>query len=180
MSLTNNSRNPAIRARAAKVLPLPAMRNQRPLPPARVLLGLDGNAARGKQVFSLKGGAECNSCHSTDGSKQLAGPHLTHIGTKFGKDGLLDSILNPSAAVAPEFTLWLLDTKTRGTVTGTIAEDTPQRVVLRTETGEEIRLKPAEITSRRASKLSMMPEDLATRMTEQQIADLLEYLITLR
>ncbi|MBI3683240.1 MAG: PQQ-dependent sugar dehydrogenase [Acidobacteria bacterium] len=180
MSAAHQSRNPAIHARAEKLLPLPATKNKKPLPPARVLLALEGNAERGKRVFSMKGGPECNNCHSLDGSKQLAGPHLTNTGGKFGKEGLLDALLNPSAAIAPEYTMWILETKTRGTVTGTLGEDTPQRVVVRTETGDQIRLKPSEITSRRASKLSMMPEDLPARLTGQQIADLLEFLTTLK
>jgi hypothetical protein len=41
-------------------------------------------------------------------------------------------------------------------------------------------LKPADIQSRRRSKLSMMPEDLPSRMTAQQIADLLAFLDTLK
>ena len=63
---------------------------------------------------------------------------------------------------------------------GILAEDTPQRIVVRTEQGEEIRLKPAEVRARRKSKLSMMPEDLVNRMTEQQLVDVVAFLQTLR
>lgn len=179
-NLTHQSRNRQVVARARKLLPLPATKNARPLPPPRVLLSMEGDIERGRKVFSARGGPECANCHSIDGKKQLAGPHMTHIAAKFGKDGLLDAILNPSAAIAPEYTQWILDTKSEGTVSGTIGVDTPQRVTLRTDTGEELRLKPDDITSRRKSKLSMMPEDLPGRMTEQQIADLLAFLETLK
>jgi putative membrane-bound dehydrogenase-like protein len=179
-NLAHQSRNRQVMARARKLMPLPATKNARPLPPPRVLLNMEGDAERGRKLFSAKGGPECANCHSLDGKKQLAGPHLTHIGTKYGKDGLLDSILNPSAAIAPEYFYWILETKSDGTVSGTIGVDTPQRVTLRTDTGEELRLKPADIQSRRRSKLSMMPEDLPSRMTAQQIADLLAFLDTLK
>ena len=180
INVINQNRNPAIRARAAKVLPPMATKGQTVLSPPRGLLFKEGDAARGKRIFSLKGGPECHNCHSLVEGKQLAGPNLSGIGTKYGKEGLLDSILNPSAAIAPEYTMWIFETKTQGLVTGTIGEDTPQRVIVRTETGEQIRLRPSDITSRRQSKLSMMPEDLINRLTEPQLVDLLEYLLTLK
>jgi putative heme-binding domain-containing protein len=76
--------------------------------------------------------------------------------------------------------VWILETRSQGQVIGILAEDTPQRVVVRNENGDEIRLKPSDIKSRRRSQLSMMPEDLVNHMTEQQLVDLLEYLTTLR
>ncbi len=179
-NLVGQSRDPATRARAAKVLPPLPTRNKTRLPAARFLAAQQGDAAAGKRVFSLKTGADCASCHSLDSSKQLVGPNLSAIGGKLGKEALLDSILNPSAGIAHEYVTWILDTRAQGQVIGILAEDTPQRVVVKTETGESIRLRPAEITGRRKSNLSMMPEDLVTKMTEQQLVDLLEYLATLK
>ena len=74
---------------------------------------------------------------------------MAAIGSKLGKDALLDSILSPSATIAHEYVTWIL------------AVDTPQRVVVKTENGEAIRLKPGEITGR-------------------QLADVLEFLTTLK
>jgi len=97
-----------------------------------------------------------------------------------GREALLDSILNPSAGIAPEFYSWIIATKTQGQVIGILQEDTPQRVVLALDTGEEARLQPSAIVSRRRSRLSMMPEDLIHTMTGRQLVDLLAYLETLR
>ncbi|MEZ5363510.1 MAG: hypothetical protein R2748_14505 [Bryobacterales bacterium] len=52
--------------------------------------------------------------------------------------------------------------------------------MVRNEFGDEIRLKPDQITGRRKSNLSMMPEDIVNTMTEQQLIDLLEFLSTLK
>jgi len=111
---------------------------------------------------------------------ESTGPDLSAIGGKLGKDALLDAILNPSAGIAPEYYVWILDTRSQGQVIGILAEDTPQRVVVRNENGDEIRLKPADIKARRRSQLSMMPEDLVHQMTERQLVDLLAYLTTLK
>ena len=76
--------------------------------------------------------------------------------------------------------MWVIETKTQGEVIGIITEDAPQRVVVKTDATAEVRLKPAEIKSRRRSHLSLMPEDLMNYMTEQQLVDVVEYLKTLQ
>jgi putative membrane-bound dehydrogenase-like protein len=179
-TLVYSARNPAIEARAKKILPPIASKNATALPPPRVLARLDGDAAKGKRVFSLKTGADCASCHEVAPGRNSLGPNLAGIGTKLGKEALYDAIINPSAGVAHEYVAWVLTTRTQGQVIGILAEDTPQRVVVKTESGEEIRLKPGDITARRQSRLSLMPEDLVNRMTEQELVDLVEYLTTLR
>ena len=70
--------------------------------------------------------------------------------------------------------------KAQGEGRGRRTEETGERGGGRKEGGDEIRLKPADIKSRRRSQLSMMPEDLVNHMTEQQLVDLLEYLSTLK
>ena len=46
--------------------------------------------------------------------------------------------------------------------------------------GLERHLTPAEIVSRRPYRASMMPEGLLNNLSPQQIADLLEFLTTLK
>ncbi|MGI8783997.1 MAG: PVC-type heme-binding CxxCH protein [Acidobacteriota bacterium] len=177
--VANASRNPEIKKRAEKLLPPPHGRNRRPLPSPRELAARTGSVERGRTVFRSVSGARCSGCHDL-GGKKLAGPNLSDIGNKLGKEALLESILNPSAGIAPEYYLWILQTKTQGLVTGILIEDTPQRVTVITDTGDELRFAPSEITSRRRSRLSLMPEDLVEHMTEGQIVDLLEYLASLK
>jgi putative membrane-bound dehydrogenase-like protein len=179
-NLISQNRDPQIKARAAKILPPPVTRTSRPLPPPRFIAATQGDAATGKRVFFSKTAADCSSCHAVEEGKSSIGPNLASIGTKLGKEALLDSILNPSAGIAHEYVSWILDTKTQGQVIGILAEDTPQRVVVKTETGDSIRVRPSDITGRRKSNLSMMPEDLVAKITEQELVDLLEYLTTLR
>ncbi len=179
-TVTHSSQNPATRARAQKLLPPFTAKNKQRLPPVGQLLAMEGNAERGRKIFATTTGPKCKSCHSLEEGKKSVGPNLSAIGSKLGKQALLEAILNPSAGIAPEFYVWILQTKTQGDVTGILAEDTPQRVSVKTETGEEFRFKPAEITSRRRSYLSLMPEDLVNTMTKQELVDLLEFLTTLK
>ena len=180
-SMTHRSRDEAIVARAEKLLPAPKDKANKTLPANPYEIAYQtGDPEKGKEVFFATEGAKCSSCHSLDDAKELAGPNLTAIGSKYDKRGLLDSILNPSAGIAPEYYVYILDTTTpESPVIGVLAEDTPEQVVVRNEFGDEIRLKPEQITSRRKSNLSMMPEDIVNTMTEQELIDLLEYLSTL-
>src|SRR6185503_5819422 len=120
----------------------------------------------GKRIFNAEEGPKCGGCHGVGGTKK-AGPDLSAIGAKMGKQGMIDAIVTPSVAIAPEYYVFVLETKGHGQVIGVITEDSPERVVVKVDAREEVRLKPSEITSRRQSKLSMMPDDLLTTMTMQ-------------
>jgi putative membrane-bound dehydrogenase-like protein len=172
-SMTHRSRAAAIVARAEAILPAPKDKANNTLPANPYeIVNRTGDVEKGKQVFYATDGPKCSSCHSLDDAKELAGPNLTTIGSKYDKRGLLDAILNPSAGIAPEYYVYILDTTTpESPVIGVLAEDTSQQVVVRNEFGDEIRLEPSQITGRRKSNLSMMPEDIVNTMTEQQLID---------
>jgi len=179
-SVTNASQSAVIQARAKRILPPVVSKNRKPLPPIRELLAREGDSERGKKLFNTVAGPKCGSCHSLDENKKSLGPNLAEIGDKLSREALLDSILNPSAGIAPEYYVWRLQTKTEGIVVGIVAEDTPQRVTVLTDATTDLRFKPAEILSRHRSRLSLMPEDLANTMTEQQMVDVLTFLATLK
>ena len=177
--LTLARRSSEIRARALELLPPPQSKNRTPLPPAEELLAKSGDPDRGRVVFEDLSGANCGSCHSLGKDKGLTGPDLAVIADKLGKDALLDSILNPSAGIAPEYYVWILETKSAGEVIGILTEDTPREVELVTGDSERFRFRNSDILSRRRSYLSLMPEDLAKAMTEQELVDLLAFLASL-
>lgn len=178
-SAAHASSNTALKRRAEKLLPPFRGKDRAPLPPIQDLYWRTGEAERGRKVFMAETGPKCVTCHGLGDGKKKAGPDLSSIGEKMGKQALLEAILNPSSGIAPEYYLWILDTKSQGLVTGIIVENTPQRVTVQIETGEELRFKPSEIKSRRRSRLSLMPEDLAATMTEAELVDLVEFLTTL-
>jgi putative membrane-bound dehydrogenase-like protein len=178
-SLVNQSRDAAVKARAARLLPPPTARNKAVINP-RSIVARQGDVMSGRKVYFSKEGANCALCHAIEGTQTKVGPSLASIGSKLGKEALLDAILNPSSGIAHEYQTWILDTRSQGQVIGVIAEDTPRRVTVKNELGEAVWLKPADIKERRKSNLSIMPEDLVTKMSEQDLVDLLEFLTTLK
>ena len=180
VTIVNSARDREVRARAAQILPAPKSRNDRPVVRAREIVEAVGDFDRGREVYESKDGANCAKCHSLVSGEEIVGPSLAAIASKYGKEGMLNAILHPSEGIAPEYVSWIFDTASHGLVTGVLVEDTPDRVVLRTEAADEIHLRPGDILERRKGRLSIMPEDLVSAMTQQELVDLLEFLATLR
>ena len=178
--ILNSSRDATVRQRAGELLPPPRSRNQRPVIRPREIIEAVGSAARGREVYHRKDGANCVKCHSLAAGEERVGPSLAAIGSKYGKAGMLNEIVYPSAGIAPEYGSWILDTGSYGLITGLLVEDTADRVVIRTESADEIQLAPDDILERRQANLSIMPEDLVGAMTTQELIDLLEFLSTLQ
>ncbi len=173
-------RDRAIRDQAARVLPMPKIADGRVLPPIGQLLHRRGDAAKGKDVFFRIGQTACAACHRVQGQGQWIGPDLSTIGTKYGKDELLKSILNPSAAIGYNFRSIVVGLADGRTITGLAVEESAERLVLKNAEGQRIVIKTADIEDRKTSEVSLMPEGLAQTMTDQQLVDLLAYLSTLR
>ena len=62
----------------------------------RVATNSQGNAARGKQLFTADS-MKCATCHKVAGQGGAAGPDLSLVGGKLDKTHLIESLLDPSA-----------------------------------------------------------------------------------
>jgi len=177
-TLLNAHPDGRIRRRASEVLSL-AKAGGRPLPPIAELLRRRGDPERGRRVFFEAGEVKCASCHRVQGRGEWIGPDLSTIGTKYGRDGLLTSILNPSEAIGYNFRSVVAALADGRILTGLPVEDTPERLVIKTAEGERLALDPSEIEERATSDLSLMPEGLAQQLSDQELVDLLAFLETL-
>jgi len=169
-----------VRDQAGKVLPQPKARGGRPLPSFFDMVRKEGKADQGRDIFFRTGANSCAGCHRVQGRGQWVGPDLSTIGTKYGRDELLRSILNPSAAIGYNFRTLVVATDDGRVFTGLPVEDTADRIVLKTTDGQRVSLRPKEVEERSNSDLSLMPEGLAETMSDQDLADLLSFLSTLK
>ncbi len=139
-----------------------------------------GATPRGRLVFTTNPAAQCKTCHKAGEVGENVGPDLTKIGAKYNKAALLDQILEPSRTIDPQFVTHLLETKDGRIVTGLIVEKGVQYVALKDAQGKTIRVPRAEIESLVPQSRSLMPELLLRDLTAQQVADLLEFMASLR
>lgn len=175
----NAVRWPELKAEAVKLLPLPPGQGDKALPPVAELLAMKGDAKRGAEVFSREA-VGCAKCHVVNGQGVEFGPALSEIGSKLPKDALLESILDPSAGVSFGFEAWTIETKSGEELFGLIVSETGEDVSVKTVGGAVTKLKKSDVAKRRQSKLSSMPAGLQQAMTTQELADLLEYLASLK
>ena len=68
------------------------------------------------------------------------GPELINIGKKYERKALLETILDPSKAIAPEFVPYLLETKSGQVYAGFLVEQTADHVVLKDIKSQAIRV----------------------------------------
>lgn len=144
------------------------------------ILALSGDASRGRAVFWEAAGVQCRNCHRIGEQGKPLGPDLTQIGKKLDRAKLLVSILEPSQEIDPKFLTYLVETADGQVLSGLLAERTDATVALKLADGKEVRLPAADVERLAPSQKSLMPDLLVREMTAQQLADLLEYLSSLK
>jgi putative membrane-bound dehydrogenase-like protein len=117
----------------------------------------------------------CASCHVLYGDGQHLGPDLTGSGRE-NLDYLLENILDPSAVVPVEFKISVVVTKNGRSFNGVVGPKTDRTVTVQTQT-ERLNLERGDIDEIRATPLSLMPDGLLTPLTDDQVRDLIAYLI---
>lgn len=169
---------PKIKAEAAQVLPLPQT-NAAPLPPVAELVKLKGDASNGAKVFR-RPEVNCIGCHKVNHEGVDFGPALSEIGTKLAKEALYESILDPTSGISFGFEGWQLELKDGDEVTGIIASESADEIVLKGQTGISTKYKKSDVAKRAKANLSLMPAGLQQAMSQQDLVDLVEYLATLK
>ncbi len=178
--LLHNHADRRIRRAARREIPLPKTASGKRIADLKEVLALDGDARRGREIFYRDRSDACGRCHRVQGTGNWVGPDLSSVGTKYGKSELLYHILNPSGAINYNYVTYTLALADGRVLTGLITAEETDRLVLKTATGERLVIPSDEIEMKRAQNISIMPENLVETLTEQDLADLIAYLATLR
>lgn len=102
------------------------------------------------------------------------------IGKKASRENLFESILYPSKAIADQFVTWVIETNKGLVLQGLIVEETADALILRDAEGRDTRVAKNDVDSRTKGPKSLMPEDVAVHFSEEELIDVVEYLLTLR
>jgi len=140
------------------------------------IVSLKGDAQIGKVQFEKS----CSTCHRVKLSGSDIGPELTLINKKFDKTALLDAIINPSAGIVFGYEPWLITLKDGDSHFGFLIADGKEAIVLKDISGKKWTLANNQITSRKKQANSLMPEPGDLGLESQQLADVAEYLLTLK
>src|SRR5262249_31659563 len=117
----------------------------------------------------------CGTCHALFGEGAKVGPDLTGADRK-SLDWLLTSIVDPSAVVRAEYAAFVVLLTDGRSLTGLIAESTPQAITLVDARNERTVLARDKIEEIQPSKVSLMPEKILDPLTNQELRDLFSFL----
>jgi len=166
-----------VKTQAAGLFPLPPGKD-RPLPAIADLVKLRGDVKRGISVFVNAG--TCAKCHVVNGEGKEVGPNLSEIGKKLSREALYESILFPSASISHNYETYIVETKKGEQVDGILVNKTAEEVAIKGADALVRTFKMADVEAVRRSPISLMPADLHSALTVQDLADVVEYLVTLR
>lgn len=139
---------------------------------------ITGDPTNGETLFF--GDAICTSCHIVHGRGQSLGPELTRIGDRRGVEFLRQHIGDPSAAVPESFLMVQVETQAGESVRGIRVNEDSFTIQLRDEDSHYHSFQKADLAKLvREPKQTFMPR-YRSRMTDEQIDDLVAYLASLR
>ncbi|MDX1962706.1 MAG: c-type cytochrome [Pirellulales bacterium] len=130
-----------------------------------------GNALTGEKVFQRV----CGQCHKLHGVGQDVGPDITLNGRN-SFEQLLSNVFDPSLVIGAAYQAQIVETTDGLTLTGLVAEDNDQRLVLKLQGGKLEIIPRQNIAASFTSPLSLMPEELEKQFSEQELRDLFAYL----
>jgi putative heme-binding domain-containing protein len=138
------------------------------------------NPIRGKAVFAA---ARCIVCHRAGGPGGVSGPDLSSVARRFSPRDILASMIEPSKAIDEKYAAVVLELTDGRVVTGRIAPGdyrSPELHVIANllEPEKTTKVAKADIVHRDTSSVSPMPSGLLDFFQEEEILDLLAFLLS--
>ena len=166
-------RDPAISGKALKVLgQAPVDSRQAVVEKFQPALSLQGDASNGRKTFQSR----CATCHKLGGDGFLLGPDLVTV-KNAGKEKLLTNILDPNREVNSNYLSYLVETKDGDSFVGIIVSENAAGVTVRMAGGMEQVIARGKIATMQSQGRSVMPEGLEEGLSQQDMADLLEFIL---
>ncbi|MBZ5857005.1 PVC-type heme-binding CxxCH protein [Flavihumibacter profundi] len=167
----------SVRDEAAGYLPQDSKSKlARNAPTMEDLKGLVPDPEKGKTVFSNN----CGTCHKVPGMGLDFGPNLSEIGSKLPREGLLEAIVHPSAGIGFGYEGWTFKMKDGSGFSGLIVSKTETDIEVKFPGGSHKKFKANEVVAMEEMKSSMMTDGLYQNMSNQDLANLLDYLSSLK
>ena len=163
----------AIAARATKLLASQSLGQRKEvIAQYQTALTLSGDETRGRTLFEK----ECITCHKNGDKGHDVGPNLSTIRHRTPGE-VLTHILDPNREVGPNFVNYVVTIDDGRIATGLIDSETATSVVLKRAEGVTETILRANIEAMSNSGQSLMPEGLEKKLSPQDMADLLMFLL---
>jgi putative heme-binding domain-containing protein len=131
----------------------------------------------------------CVLCHQFDGVGGAIGPDLTTVSGKFSIRDLLEAIIEPSAVISDQYNSSMVTMKNGDLHDGIVINTSGSRPDEKDDGTDEVKIytkgqdepivvKSGDIKSVEESKVSQMPEGLTQMLNEDELLDMMAYLLS--
>ncbi|WP_282179445.1 c-type cytochrome [Maribacter stanieri] len=135
------------------------------------------NFEQGRNMFLA---TNCITCHSMKGEGQNIGPELSQIGTRFSPEDMLRSIIDPNDVISDQYNSTVFILKDGNSVVGRLISenDKEYKISQNPYAPDVIRsISRSDVVSTKMSTVSLMPPGTINRLNDDEVKDLLAYLI---
>ena len=125
--------------------------------------------------------ARCVVCHRFGGDGGATGPDLTQAAGRFGVKDLAEAMVEPSKVVSDQYRASVVATTSGRVVTGRVVNETDKAlvVVVDPEDSSKVAEIPKDqVEAVKPSLVSLMPENLLGTLGENEVLDLMAYLLS--
>jgi putative heme-binding domain-containing protein len=132
----------------------------------------------GRQIFGSVG---CFACHRFNGEGGATGPDLTGVAGRFSARDLLESVIDPSKEVSDQYAPVVIEKNDGTEVTGRIVNLSDNNMMVSAnmfDPNDLVRINRKDVKSIQPSKVSMMPSGLLDVLKEDEILDLMAFLLS--
>jgi putative heme-binding domain-containing protein len=142
---------------------------------------LAGDPKAGRNLFfDPKGKALCSKCHTVGGEGGRIGPVLDRIAARRAPEYVMESILEPSKDIDPQFEAVQVVTSRGKPIVGLRVNESNFNIQLREENGQFHSFLKRDLEEVSVLKKSLMPENFAEQLTVKELHDLFAFLMTLQ
>ena len=142
------------------------------------LVQRNGNAEAGRAVFM--GSGTCIKCHKIGDEGKMVGPELSGIGRKLSRAAFYEAILAPSTAISHNYETWTALTADGLSISGLLLSKTDAELVIRGADGVDVTIAADDLEELLKQPVSLMPAELASTMSADDLVNLVSWLETLR
>ncbi len=132
----------------------------------------------GQKVFAA---ARCIVCHRFNGEGGATGPDLTQAAGRFSFREIGEKFTAPSKVIGDQYKASIISTKSGKVYTGRIVNETKDTLIVVIDPEDStkvVEIKKTDVEENVFSPVSLMPEGLMKPLNENEVADLLAYLLS--
>ena len=125
----------------------------------------------------------CAACHQVAGKGGAAGPDLTRVAGRFQLKDMGEAIIDPNKVISDQFEFSMITKKDGSFITGKVLDKQNGVMTIAIspfDFSQTVDVAEADVQDIKASPISPMPPALINRLNENELRDLMGYLMSLK